>query len=58
LNQIYLTPGLGIGRFTLPGDLKFTCGVGYQAAVTPAYIAKPQTPAYNHAWVFTTRLNF
>jgi hypothetical protein len=58
LNQVYLTPGLVVGRFMLPDGLKFTFGVGYQAAVAPAYIAKPQTPAYNHAWLFTTRLNF
>jgi hypothetical protein len=58
LNQIYLTPGLVVGRFSLSDQLKFTFGVGYQAAVTPTYIAKPLTPAYNHAWLFTTRLNF
>ena len=58
LNQIYLTPGVVVGRFSLSDKLKFTFGVGYQAAVTPTYIAKPQTPAYNHAWLFTTRLNF
>lgn len=58
LNQVYLTPGLVVGRFTLPDGLKFTFGAGYQAAVSPTYIAKPQTPAYNHAWLFTTRLNF
>ncbi|HBK04689.1 MAG TPA: hypothetical protein DDZ81_02365 [Acetobacteraceae bacterium] len=58
LNQVYLTPGLVVGRFVLPDGLKFTFGVGYQAAITPTYIPKPQTPAYNHAWLFTTRLNF
>jgi hypothetical protein len=58
LNQVYLTPGLVVGRFLLPDGLKFTFGVGYQVAVAPAYIPKPQTPAYNNAWLFTTRLNF
>lgn len=58
LNQIYLTPGLVVGRFVLPDGLKFTFGVGYQTAITPTYIPKPQTPAYNHAWLLTTRLNF
>lgn len=58
LNQVYLTPGLVVGRFTLPDGLKFTFGVGYQAAITPNYIPRPLTPAYNHAWIVTTRLNF
>ena len=58
LNQVYLTPGLLVGRFTLPDGLKFTFGVGYQVAVAPDYIAKPLTPSYAHAWIFSTRLNF
>ena len=58
LNQVYLIPGIVVGRFVLPNGLKFTFGVGYQAAVTPAYIPRPLTPAYNHAWLLTTRLNF
>ncbi|HEY4041165.1 MAG TPA: hypothetical protein VGM32_04885 [Rhodopila sp.] len=58
LNQVYLTPGLVVGRIRLPNDLGLTFGVGYQSAIAPSYIAKPQTPAFNHAWIFTTRLNF
>lgn len=58
LNQVYLVPGVVVGRFILPNGMKYTFGVGYQAAVTPTYIPKPQTPAFNHAWLFTTRLNF
>jgi hypothetical protein len=57
-NQVFLTPGLVVGRFLLPNDLKFTFGVGYQVAVSPDYIARPLTPAYNHAWLFTARLTF
>lgn len=58
LNQVYLTPGLVIGRFSLGKDLRFTFGFGYQQAVSPDYRAKPLTPAYDHAWLFTSRLNF
>jgi hypothetical protein len=58
LNQVYLTPGLVVSRLKLPNGLTYTIGVGYQSAITPTYIAKPSTPAYNHAWIFTTRLNF
>ncbi len=58
LSQIYLTPGLVVGRFAVTDGLRFTFGVGYQTAVSPGYRAKPLTPAYDHAWLFTTRLNF
>ncbi|PPQ35287.1 hypothetical protein [Rhodopila globiformis] len=58
LNQVYLTPGLVAGRLPLSDNLKFTLGVGYQVAVSPAYVARPLTPAYNHAWLLTTRMNF
>ncbi len=58
LNQVYLTPGLVVGRFSLGGGLATTFGVGYQVAVAPSYRAKPLTPAYNHAVLFTSRLNF
>lgn len=58
LNQVYLTPGLVIGRFALNDTLKATFGFGYQRAVAPAYRASPLTPAYDEAWLFTSRLNF
>ena len=58
LNQVFLTPGLVIGRFALGEDIKFTFGVGYQSAVSPSFRAKPLTPTYNHAWLFTSRFNF
>jgi hypothetical protein len=58
LNQVYLTPGVVIGRFALAKGLLFTCGVGYQTAVAPSYRPSPLTPAYDHAWLFTSRLNF
>jgi hypothetical protein len=58
LNQIYLTPGLVVGRFDVDEALKFTFGFGYQTAVSPDYRPKPLTPAYDHAWILTSRLNF
>ena len=56
LNQVYLTPGLVIGRFPLPNGMLFTTGVAYQIAVSPNYRPSPLTPAYGNAWVFTSRL--
>lgn len=60
LNQVYLTPGLVVGRFSLSTQryLKFTFGLGYQVAVSPPFRASPLTPAYNNAFLFVTRLNF
>jgi hypothetical protein len=58
LNQVFLTPGLVIGRFKLADGIMFTTGVGYQVAVSPNYRPSPLTPAYSNAWVFTSRLNF
>jgi hypothetical protein len=58
LNQVFLTPGLVIGRFALGGDRFFTTGFGYQFAVSPSYRPNPLTPSYQHAWLFTSRLNF
>lgn len=58
LNQLYLTAGLVAGRFQLTRDLKLTLGGGYQFAVAPDYRPKPLTPAWQHAWLFTSRVNF
>ncbi len=58
LNQIFLTPGLVLGRFQMAEGILFTTGLGYQIAVAPNYRPSPQTPAYSNAWVFTSRFNF
>jgi opacity protein-like surface antigen len=58
LNQVFLTPGLVIGRFPLANGILFTTGFGYQIAVSPSYRPSPLTPAYGNAWVFTSRFNF
>jgi hypothetical protein len=31
---------------------------GDRIAVDPGYGAKPLTPAYNKAWIFTSKMNF
>jgi hypothetical protein len=58
LNQVFLTPGVLFGRFKLSDATYLTAGVGYQIAVSPDYRPKPLTPAYDHAWVITTRIGF
>lgn len=57
-NQVFLTPGLVVGRVPVSGPLKATFGIGYQAALAPAYRASPLTPAYNRAWLASSRLSF
>jgi hypothetical protein len=58
LNQLFLTPGLTIGRFHLTDATTFTTGLGYQIAVAPEYRAKPLTPAYGNAVLYSARINF
>ena len=58
LNQIFLTPGLVVGRFEIADLYKLTLGVGYQSAIAPRFRAKPLSPAFDHAWLFSSRLNF
>jgi hypothetical protein len=57
-DQVFLTPGLVIGRFALSERLRFTFGFGYQFAVEPHFQSSPLLPSYNHAWVVTTRVSF
>jgi hypothetical protein len=58
-NQVLLTPGLILGRFTIHDRIKFNIGVGYQFAVSPKYTeTSEQTPAYNHAWLLSARMTF
>ncbi len=58
LDQVFLTPGLVLGRLLTVEGVQLTLGVGYQSAVSPHFRASPLTPAYNHAWLFTSRFNF
>ncbi len=57
--QLFLTPGLILGRFPLYGRMNFVIGAGYQFAVTPKLTEVPVlTPIYNHAWIVTARTPF
>jgi hypothetical protein len=49
--QLFLTPGLGIGRAHLAGRFRLSGAVGMQ-------IAASQFHTYNHRWMFSTRVSF
>jgi hypothetical protein len=49
--QVFLTPGLVVGKFPIWRRLGFTIGGGVQ-------IATSHFCAYNHGWILTTRLPF
>ncbi len=57
-HQVFLTPGLVVGRFPLAPRVNLTVGAGYQSAITPTYRASPATPVYDHAWILTSRVSF
>jgi hypothetical protein len=58
-NQVFLTPGLILGRFQIYQRLRAIVGVGHQFAVSPTWTnTSEQTPMYNHSWILTTRLAF
>lgn len=50
-NQLFLTPGLVMGRFPIRGRLGLTLGAGYQVAVTKGR-------AYNNAVILSLRVPF
>jgi len=57
--QLFITPGLILGRFQLYDRLNFAIGAGYQVAVTPNLTTSPVlTPTYNHAFIITARTPF
>lgn len=60
LNQVFLTPAVFIRRIQFGNAEypKLTLGFGYQVALAPDYRPKPLTPAFNRAFLFTSRLNF
>jgi hypothetical protein len=58
-NQVFLTPGIILGRFEIYNRIKFIVGVGYQFSVAPPLTREPAlTPTYDRAWILTTRLTF
>ncbi|MGA3303247.1 MAG: hypothetical protein ABSC72_08170 [Methylovirgula sp.] len=58
-DQLFVTPGVILGRFPIGGTAKFIVGMGYQIAVAPQpVVLAPVTPTYNHAYVLTARMAF
>ena len=58
-DQVFLTPGIILGRFVIAGRVKAIVGGGYQFAVSPDATVRPVlNPTYNHNWVLTARLAF
>jgi hypothetical protein len=51
LNQLFITPGLVVGKFPVRGRLAVMFGFGVQFAVT-------DNPLYQRNYVFTARLPF
>jgi hypothetical protein len=49
--QVFLTPGIVIGRIPIHDRVGITAGFGYQVAVT-------ENPTYNHAAILTGRIPF
>jgi hypothetical protein len=57
-HQLFLTPGVVLGRIPLGGRAKLSVGAGYQIAVDPNTIREPLTPQYRNNFILTTRLSF
>lgn len=60
LTQVFVTPGILFGRFSLTPSSNLTFGMGYQKAIIPEKsILKPVlTPSYDHALIIASRLSF
>ena len=59
-HQVFLTPGLVLGRFEVVQRLRLIIGAGYQVAVAPTPLSREPvlTPIYNHAWILSARATF
>jgi hypothetical protein len=57
-DQVFLMPGLILGRFKVAEDMNLIVGAGYQFAVTPLTTKPVLTPTYDSNWILTTRLSF
>jgi hypothetical protein len=57
--QVFLTPGVVVGRFPVAGRTKAIVGLGYQVAVGPKLVTTPAlTPVYDRQLIVTTRMSF
>jgi hypothetical protein len=58
-NQVFITPGIVLGRFQLDDRAKLIVGAGYQIAVAPSLTKEPAlTPLYQEGLVVTARIAF
>jgi hypothetical protein len=58
-DQVFLTPGIILGRFEIYKRIKMSIGGGYQVAVSPKWVdTTEQTPQYKHAWLLSARVTF
>ena len=58
-DQLFLTPGLILGRFVIDGRVRASIGAGYQFAVSPdTRTVGELDPIYNHNWLLSARLSF
>jgi hypothetical protein len=57
-DQLFLTPGLILGRFKVADNNNLIIGAGYQFAVTPKTTTPVLTPTFDSNWIITTRLSF
>lgn len=58
-DQMFLTPGLILGRFEVAEHARLIIGAGYQFAVSPMKTTVPVlTPTYDHSWLMSARVAF
>ncbi len=58
-DQLFLTPGIILGRFEIAGRVRTNFGVGYQFAVSPnVRTVGPLDPVYAHNWILSARVTF
>lgn len=58
-DQMFLTPGLILGRFEVAEHARLIIGAGYQFAVSPMKTTVPVlTPTYDHSWLLSARVAF
>ena len=58
-DQLFLTPGMVLGRFAIAGRVRAIVGAGYQFAVSPdERVTGEFDPVYAHNWVLSARLSF
>jgi hypothetical protein len=58
-DQMFLTPGLILGRFEVAEHARLIIGAGYQFAVSPVKTTVPVlTPTYDHSWLLSARVAF